>query len=297
MLTKQTKNKRWFRNVGLALATSLTLGAASAASLNLNFDGLDPLANGFHYEGWLIVNDAPVSTGKFNVDANGFVVDLDGNAIETFDVMADVSGASKVVVSIEPAGDVDDIPAATKILAGDLVDGAATLSVDALLGDFMSVSGKYILATPTDGDGTDEFSGVWFLDITDSGPSAGLNLPELPAGWVYEGWAVIDGQPISTGRFTNLAAADDFSDFSGPLAGPPFPGEDFLIRAPEGVSFPTDLRGQTIVISIEPDADDSAAPFTLKPLVAEVPADAADHATLELSSNPDSFPKATATLQ
>jgi len=126
--------------------------------------------------------------------------------------------------------------------------------------------------------------------------TAGIKLPQLAEGWVYEGWVVIDGQPISTGRFTDVAAADDFDGFSGPLAGPPYPGEDFLIRSPEGINFPTDLRGKTVVISIEPDADDSVAPFTLKPLVAQVPTDAADHAGLDLSSNPDSFPKATATL-
>ena len=61
--------------------------------------------------------------------------------------------------------------------------------------------------------------------------------------------------------------------------GPPFPGEDYLVNAPMGLTFPTNLAGGTAVISIEPDPDNSPNPFTLKPLVKMIPADAADHVT------------------
>jgi len=104
------------------------------------------------------------------------------------------------------------------------------------------------------------------------------------AGWVYEGWAVIDGIPVSTGTFTNPAAADNFNGFSGTADGPNYPGEDFIENAPEGLTFPTDLTGATIVVSVEPDADNSPAPFALKPLVAEVPADTADHSNVALEA-------------
>lgn len=72
-----------------------------------------------------------------------------------------------------------------------------------------------------------------------SGPTAGLTLATLPAGWKYEGWAVINGTPVSTGTFTSASAADDSAPFSGATAGPPFPGEDFLQNAPSGLTFPT----------------------------------------------------------
>lgn len=71
-----------------------------------------------------------------------------------------------------------------------------------------------------------------------------------------------------------MAAADDSSVFSGPNDGPPFPGEDFLVNVPKGVEFPANLRGATIVVSVEPQPDESPAPFALKPLVGEIPADA-----------------------
>ncbi|MGK0366091.1 MAG: hypothetical protein ACI85O_003162, partial [Saprospiraceae bacterium] len=53
---------------------------------------------------------------------------------------------------------------------------------------------------------------------------------------------------------------------------PGYPGEDFIINAPTGLTFPTELAETPIVISIEPVPDNSAAPFTLKPLIKVTPA-------------------------
>jgi hypothetical protein len=166
----------------------------------------------------------------------------------------------------------------------------------ALDDDFASASGVYILATPTDGPDTNENSGLWFLDLSSGSPDVGLELPVLPEGWVYEGWAVINGMPVSSGRFT---AADeiDFDDpFSGTEGGPPFPGEDYLNNAPAGLSFPTDLAGGTAVVSVEPSPDNSPAPFTLKPLAGAIPGDAIDHETYQLESGANNFPTGPAAI-
>ena len=69
------------------------------------------------------------------------------------------------------------------------------------------------------------------------------------------------------------------------------------MNAPTGPSFPTDLAGATAVISIEPEPDDSSAPFTLKPLVSMIAADATDHVTYSIPTNLGSFPTGTATIQ
>lgn len=237
--------------------------------------GWPEIANGAHYEGWLIVDGAPVSTGRFNV-VDGAVVDLDGNDVDLFSVDADTSAASAVVITIEPHGDADPAPSDTHILAGDIVDGSAELTIGhpAALGtDFADAAGEFVLATPTDGDRTnDEFSGVWFL--TFPGPVAGLDLPELPAGWTYEGWTVIDGVPVTTGTFLSVEGSDDAAPYSGTVRTPAFPGEDFLQNAPDGLTFPTDLSGATVVISVEPLAEDNPLPFALKPLLGPVPLDA-----------------------
>ena len=275
---------------------------ADPETLELSFTGLEPLTNGFHYEGWAIIDMAPVTTGKFNVDGNGGLVDMNGVAIVggAFDTGVDLSDATAIVITIEEDGDVDAVPASTHIVAGTVTGGSADLSVghaSALGDDFMGASGSYILATPTNGDNTDENSGIWFLSLASGTAAEGLDLPTLPAGWQYEGWAVIGGTPVTTGRFTETDAVDLSDPFSGVEPGPPFPGEDFLVNAPAGLTFPTDLAGETAVISIEPEPDDSPTPFTLKPLVGAIDANATDHVTYSIPTNLASFPTGTATIQ
>ncbi len=262
-------------------------------TFELNINGLEDLGADFRYEGWLIVDGAPVTSGLFDVDANGNM------STNSFTVnQEDLDKATTFVLTIEPSPDNDPAPSDVHILAGDFNGNNANLTVGhgaALGDDFTSSTGSYILATPTDGMNNNERSGVWFLDPA-AGPGAALNLPALPAGWDYEGWAVIDGTPVTTGKFRDLAASDDAAPFSGPMAGPPFPGEDFLENAPSGLTFPTDLSEGTIVISVEPFPDNSPAPFTLKPLLHQVPANAADHTSFQLGNiASDTNPTGTAT--
>ena len=277
-------------------------GPEAPTTLQLSLTGVQPLANGFHFEGWAIINDAPITTGKFNVDASGNIVDLSGNAIANgeFDTGIDLSGTTAIIVTIEPSGDTDAIPADTHYLSGSLANLSANLTVGdaaALGDDFTSASGNYILATPTDGAANNENSGIWFLDLSSGSPAQGLSLPALPAGWKYEGWAVISGTPVTTGTFTNPAAVDDAAPYSGTQGGPPFPGEDFLQSAPPGLTFPTDIAGGTAVISIEPSPDDAAGPFTLKPLVGSIPSPAVDHVTYSIGNNAAGFPTGSATIR
>lgn len=254
----------------------------STEQLQLNLSGLEDLGSDYTYEGWIIVDGTPVTTGTFDVDANGAL------SKTSFDVdAADLESATTFVLTIEPSPDNDPAPSDVHILAGDFSGASADLGVGhgaALGNDFTAATGTYILATPTDGMNNNERSGLWFLDPT-AGPGPGLDLPTLPAGWKYEGWAVIDGTPVSTGTFTDPANADDSAPFSGSLDGPPFPGEDFIINAPTGLNFPTELRGGTAVISIEPSPDNSTAPFLLKPLVSPIGGDAADHTPFQMSNN------------
>ena len=41
------------------------------AEFSLDIDGLEDLGDDYRYEGWLIVNGAPITTGLFTVDASG----------------------------------------------------------------------------------------------------------------------------------------------------------------------------------------------------------------------------------
>lgn len=261
--------------------------------VSVNISGLEDLGSDYVYEGWVIVNGSPVSTGVFTVDGSG-------NLSKTsFDISDDdAANATKFVLSIEPTVDTDPAPSDVKLLGGDITSNTATLSVEGTIGDdFTSVAGSYILATPTDGNSNmNENSGVWFLD-PNAGPGASLTLPTLPTGWVYEGWAVINGTPVSTGTFTSVSGSDNSAPFSGTTAGPAFPGEDFLMNTPSGLTFPTDLSEQKIVISVEPQPDNSTAPFLLKPLLGTVPMNATDHTSYSLGQNLSTLPTGSITIQ
>ncbi|MBE0391238.1 hypothetical protein HNQ02_002885 [Flavobacterium sp. 7E] len=276
----------------LSLVSVLSLGlfascnnddnpANTSKDLKLNISGLEDLGANYKYEGWIIANGQPVSTGVFTVSSDGTM------SKTSFTVAsADLDIATKFILTIEPFPDTDPAPAKTHLLAGDFSSNSATLTIgapEALGNDFLSAKGSYVLATPSDDDDTNEKSGLWFLGTLP--PTAGLELPTLPEGWKYEGWAVIDGVPVTTGTFTSVSGVDDFSGFSGALGTPPFPGEDFLVNAPTGVTFPTDLSGKTAVISIEPFPDNSTKPFLLKPLVGSIPAAALDHTVYTMSNN------------
>jgi hypothetical protein len=264
-------------------------------TLKMNISNLENLGSAEVYEAWIIVDGSPVSAGTFTVDDNGT---LSNDELVVNQEM--LNDAVAFVLTIEPNPDPDPAPSDIKLIGGDFQANSATVDVShmaALGDDFSGAAGKYILATPTTNDMTDELSGIWFLDLSSGMPGVGLTLPGIGSNWVYEGWAVINGTPVSTGRFTAADMMDDSGVFSGSDAGgPPFPGEDFITNAPAGLTFPTDLSGGTAVISIEPEPDNSPAPFMLKPLVAGISASAMDHVTYDLNNmSGGTFPAGTVT--
>lgn len=279
------------------LALSITFASCNdsddgpaTANLTLDLNGLEALGPNYVYEGWVIVNGSPVSTGTFT----------SVNFPQTFTVNAsDLSAATTFVLSIEPAVDPDPAPADTKILAGDFSGNSASVTTG-IVGDFSTAAGAFFLRTPTDetgiNNGNDE-NGVWF-GTPGAPPTPNFVLPTLPAGWAYEGWVVGDSGPISTGTFTAFNTMDSGNGFSGVLnnAGPPIPGEDFFLNAPAGETFPLDVRGRTVVISVEPVPDDSAAPFAMKPLVGTA-GQATAPSTHDFGQNLGSLPWGTASRQ
>lgn len=272
-------------------------------TLRLDLIGAEPLTNGFHYEGWVLSTGAVnVSIGKFNVDAAGNLVDLSGNPIpnNSFETNVDLSVVPSMFISIEPDGDTNQTPSATRFLGGDFANGVASLTAEHRSGigtNLFLATGTYILSTPTNGPDTNEDSGVWFINLTAGPQGRGLTLPDLPTGWIYEGWTVIDGTPVTTGTFTRVTGADDAAPYSGPMDGFAFPGEDFLVNAPAGLSFPTFLSGATVVVSVEPSPDFDAGPFTLKLLSGAIPSNATNEVTYNLDNDAAIFPTGTARVR
>lgn len=231
-------------------------GDTQTQTLTLEVPNLPALGESAVYEGWLITEAGPVSAGRFDAGAS---IEVEADA-ET------VAASTLYVLTIEPKTGDDPAPSDVHIVAGAIEGSRATLSSahEAAIGtDFAGATGGFILETPTSMDAGDFAQGVWFLN-PNAGPGPSLSLPTLAAGWAYEGWVVVDGAPISTGRFTAADAPDSDGKGSdaGDLDAPPFPGQDFINPA-------LDLTGATVVVSVEPEPDDSAAPFFLKPLVGE----------------------------
>jgi hypothetical protein len=280
---------------GNAPVTPPSKPASTERLLRLSFTDLPALENGFSYESWAIVDGRPISTGKLATGVPSTSTSMLASAV--------ASSASAIVITIEPANDTDPRPSMTKVLAGPLLNGRAELDIaakEAIGTDFAIASGTFILATPTDGPMTNERSGVWFLVPPATAadmPMPALELGPLPDGWSYEGWAVVGGEPLSTGKFRAARGADLGAPFSASVAPPPpFPGEDFVVNAPAGVTFPVDLRNAEIVITVEPNPDDSPMPYRLKPLAAMVPADAMDHTSLPLANESTKRPRGIAEI-
>jgi hypothetical protein len=273
------------------LALTICFGFAASQSLNIAINGLEPLGDDFLYEHWLIVDDSPVSAGRFQVQSASTPYSAELSIDEAS------LGATTYVLTIEPQPDADPLPAATHVIAGDFgASGSATLTVSnpfALGNSFAAASGQFILAAPTGAADEPHEHGIWWL-VPGATPSAGLVLPTLPPGWQYEGWVASASGPVSTGTFLSASGAD--SDGAGATAGPNtasapgYPGQDFVTPAPVNLT-----DGYTAVISVEPVPDNSASPFSFKPLVKEI-ANVAPPTTQAMDSNLASFATGLAIL-
>jgi hypothetical protein len=279
--------------------TPITAGAGTGRPhrIRLEVTALERLDGAF-YEVWVVAGERKLSAGSFNVSSDGELVDGFGHDARFFS-RRDPRSADAIVVTIEPLPDRDPGPSGIVVLTGrPRRDGTARLRFPVRLGD---ASGSFILATPTDASNANETAGVWFLDPA-AGPGPSLDVPALPDGWVFEGWGVTQGTALTTGRFVSPSGADDAAPFSGPQRGPPFPGEDFLNNLPAGVVAPVDLADgeSAVVLTLEPDLAGTdptgAGPFSIKPLLTNVPEGAADHTSTALVLDLSTIPSGSATF-
>jgi hypothetical protein len=265
--------------------SSSTTSSVPQRTITWELQHLEPLATGFVYEAWIIVDEEPISLARFAI--------VDGRPdVTSGDVdEADASAATRFVVTIEPDPDETKLISGTKILAGNFEQETVALSISdefALGTDFGDIVGGYVLGTPSTIENDDEEFGVWFLDPR-QGLAPSLDLPTLPDGWIYEGWVIIEDEAHSTGRFVDPAAADD--DGPGPAAGPLgqgplFPGQDF-------VDPPMSALDATIRLTVEPKPDTSAEPFYLH-LLSDVAETLAPQA---LTREVPELPRGTASLE
>jgi hypothetical protein len=286
-----------------------TVEGSSTVTLSLN--GLEPIAGGLNYQAWVVHQSGSNTFGfplvLFNIDADGRMVDPVADTVLTGPYHADVDAgdALGVTISLELSSQLVEESSFTFILSGELAQGTANMTADdffALSRDFSNAAGRFTLATPTDDVPDNELNGIWFMDPTSDPTEAGLILPQAPNGWIYEGWVGVNGQSVSTGRFVWTVEADSTAFYSSGVSSDPplFPGEDFLFNAPQGITFPLDLSGASVFVTIEPWHQWDVYPedpFFLRILEGQVPADPAPLTLYQMTSLASQFPTGTATIQ
>lgn len=283
------------------------------SAIELDINGLKNLGNGAWYELWIKgLSRASGSEQETQTSAGVFTVDDQGNLSQTvFDVnLGYLQEGLTVFLTVEEDADagvrynitgtdsnatIDTLyePSKYVILEANIKANEGTLSFgheDIIDYDFNAVRGTYLLDTPTDTLISD-LSGIWFVNDTSSAGDtkfAGLILPTLPARWVYEGWVEINGQPVSTGTFSNPAISDRNAQYSGDSLSWAynFPGEDFINDTTGTFTFPTDLSGANLYITLDaPHPAVANSPFTVKLLTATIPADAQPNTVYEMQNN------------
>lgn len=273
-----------FRGVHLACIIGVCLMSCNKPKKNeviIESKRLPALQEDNYYCGWLVTQVDTINVGYFNIKENGnlttkaFIVNPN-----------EVKLATSFGISIEMDNTVTN-PSGNFIVAGDFNGDEAILTSNhssSLQQSFENATGTYLTATVTDAIGiTHEYSGVWWVtDLT--APNAGLSLPNLPPGWIYEGWVKINGKYLSTGRFSDPNQADNcsnYGDFQNPSLN--FPGEDLLFDAPLGFVFPVNLKSSELIISIE--SINSSNDIPLLPVLEAIIPSEADYNTAYFMTN------------
>lgn len=218
------------------------------SSVKVSLFGLPSIPDTMTYVGWFDSDDlSPEKVFVLDADQSGNIV------YESEKPLKSLHRAQEFVITVERKSNANDsnlVLSTRKILAGRFSNAASNLLIGEGITNFSNVIAEFNLATPTNRPDAEELSGIWFLDSINA-PVAGLKLPVLYSGWIYEGWVEINSKLVSTGRFSDPKKADLFSAYGGDSTGYNFPGEDFIKNAPAGLTFPTNLSGAKVYVSIE----------------------------------------------
>ena len=108
---------------------------------------------------------------------------------------------------------------------------------------------------------------------------------------------VINGIPLTMGRFKTTDTRDLRNPWSGPLTdtAPAVPGEDFVANAPAGFTFPADLSGSRLLVTLEALYGDRVEPSQLIVLEGTLPAVVGGE-IIQLTNQTANFPTGTAVI-
>ncbi|MDG1914785.1 MAG: anti-sigma factor [Crocinitomix sp.] len=245
------------------------------------------------YEGWIIVDNKPISIGQFT--GNQFDLEDGGAEVMSFDVDKKLlKAATSFMITVENPYDNNPYPSDYKFLGGDFEGDNLTLSTNHPNGigiDLSLVDGAYWIATPTDNSlEIDEKAGVWFY-YPGGMDEPTLYLPELDNNWTYEASVSNCSLILPIGKFDKVRGADDRNNFGDHDFAPGFPGEDFIRSIDEhfsqNYSFPIDLSSFYLRITISPKMGDQMGNF-LTILTSEISENMEAHGIYPMENKPAS---------
>ncbi len=251
----------------LAISCSSDDDGPATAPITINVLNLEALQGSAQYQAWLRVSGSDVSLGTFQ----------DANFPKTFNALAEnLTGASEFFITIETSGNADT-PSSTRVATAIFSGSSNTAPINSSndIADFTGINGSFVLRTFTNTTQNGDPNGIWFTTSLNGSTNItpGLNLPDLPSGWLYEGWVVVRDRNgtdvnISLGKFSSASQMDNSDIFSGQTNGPSIPGEDFLSQAAGNlinVDVPVNLVGKRGFITLEPTTgDNSSEPFYIE---------------------------------
>ncbi len=170
---------------------------APGAHMELILRGLRPLdaATEGSYEAWITdASGVVVSAGRFVIPVTG------SPRSSRVQITIPVAHAARLSITVEPPGDADARPSPSTLLAGDIADGHAALSILGSVTDgrpLQTDPGHHSLFTSSNnvelGYPSYENSGLWLFSISTRVNKHGtreVKLTPLTRGWTYEGWLV-----------------------------------------------------------------------------------------------------------
>lgn len=296
----------------MASALALFAGAASAEPAwhpKASFSHLvAPDAAYARYALWAVAKGHDYPAGAFCVDGKGAAVAVDGMAPAVFTLGVPKRSVTEFFVTQEE-GDAKT-PGKQVFLRGAVAKGKAKLDAPIQAADYQKATGAFVLDNPVTVNDKDDFNGLWFSRYVSRRYAPALDLPESPDGWMYEGWVMVGGVPLRTGKFRTGTDASDWDGYSGrsgaseliTMGMPPMPGQDFITRLPRGV--PTgpnlpNLGGATVLVTLENAtlAGEETYPSPIRVFEGKVPTPAAHNVTYELVNVTGSqLPSATISL-
>jgi hypothetical protein len=256
-----------------------------------------------YYEAWVSLTNAASdhdnskyrTMGKFNVRADGTLIDPNGNTYSLNAARFDLSKVEDAVISVELLGDNDTILNGAKILGGakTLENGNLVfhMSMDypEVLGSVASnlpnAVAKYILAATSDTsqDPNRYKKGAWFTKDT-LGQSQGLTLPAIPDSldWVYQALLIdVSTDTIFThynmGSFSRSNQQDNFQQCQISIPNWQVPGQEWTIPGCPGGGLPpiNDLTAgyYKLYITLEPRHETAGInwPFNLLLFYGRIP--------------------------